>query len=113
MFDVQCFFGYVTTNRLIYVMTDQLAASKDMISMYNYVSDINFVDLSLRTTTKNAACVQEPAVLLESTARLTPTTARSVSVCAQDGTLALGKASMRSAPSLSSLSKLGLETVPM
>ena len=37
----------------------------------------------------------------------------SVSVSAQDGILALGKAHMRSAPSLSSLPKVALETVPI
>ena len=37
----------------------------------------------------------------------------SVSVSAQDGIVALGKAHMRSAPSLSSLPKVALETVPI
>ena len=37
----------------------------------------------------------------------------SVSVSAQDGTVALGKAHTRSAPSLSSLPKVALETVPI
>ena len=37
----------------------------------------------------------------------------SVSVSAQDGIIALGKAHTRSAPSLSSLPKVGLETVPI
>ena len=37
----------------------------------------------------------------------------SVSVSAQDGIVALGKAHTRSAPSLSSLPKVALETVPI
>ena len=37
----------------------------------------------------------------------------SVSVSAQDGIVALGKALTRSAPSLSSLPKVALETVPI
>ena len=36
-----------------------------------------------------------------------------VSVSAQDGIVALGKAHMHSAPSLSSLPKVALETVPI
>ena len=42
----------------------------------------------------------------------TPTTIL-VSVSAQDGIVALGKAHTRSAPSLSSLPKVALETVPV
>ena len=38
---------------------------------------------------------------------------KTVSVSAQDGTVALGKAHTRSAPSLSSLPKVALETVPI
>ena len=42
-----------------------------------------------------------------------PTRSVSVSVSVQDGIVALGKAHTRSAPSLSSLPKVALETVPM
>ena len=87
-------------------------------TLWTQLDDLDFAD-DLALLSHNHSQMQDKTTLLETTSAGTglkinrKKTSVSVSVSAQDGIVALGKAHTRSAPSLSSLPKVALETVPI
>ena len=81
------------------------------LSPSHYLSDCLYVCKSVCLSL--SVCLPVFPSLLHHTHIHARTRTVSVSVSAQDGIVALGKAHMRSAPSLSSLPKVALETVPI